>query len=237
MILSVKDLSLAYVNAHKQISKVLLANLNFDFTPGNFMGLLGKNGSGKTTLLKTLSGVMEPWQGQIYLENHSLYDLAPLARARVVAMVTTVWPSNMLLSGRDVLLLGRYPYLAGLSYRKEDHDLICELAEILKIQDFLDRPFFELSDGQRQKIMIGRALAQKTKFIFLDEPFTYLDMTQKDWLFDFLRKYAHEQQVGDLFSTHDRFIVDQLDTVLALDHKGSGTILGREHIQEYLASF
>ena len=237
MILAAKDIMLTYSPRSSKDPKILLRDLNFDLPQGCFLGLLGKNGCGKTTLLRTLSGVLKPLLGKIYLEHNSLYDLSPIHRAQMVAMVTTSWPSNMSMMGRDILLLGRYPYLSGPNYSTQDDELVSDLAMRMGMQDFLDKPFFELSDGQRQKIMIGRALAQKTKFLFLDEPFTYLDIKQKDWLFEFLHDYACNQQVGILFSTHDRFIVDQLDNVFALDGHGSGAVLKKENISNYLASF
>ncbi|HAZ11665.1 MAG: hypothetical protein A2X86_18245 [Bdellovibrionales bacterium GWA2_49_15] len=231
MILSAKKIALSYS------PRSVLQDISFDFAQGNFFGLLGKNGSGKTTLLKAFAGINQPRAGEICLDNKSLYDLSPLLRARIVAMVTTTWPSNMLMTGRDILLLGRYPYLSGPHYGPHDDEIVSELAGSLNIQDFVEKPFFELSDGQKQKIMIARALAQKTNFLFLDEPFTYLDIKQKDWLFEFLRNYAQDKQVGILFSTHDRFIVDQLDHVFALDGKGGGAIITKEDVPAYLASF
>ncbi|MBI2522694.1 MAG: ABC transporter ATP-binding protein [Bdellovibrio sp.] len=231
MILSAKNITLNYS------PRSLLRNISLEFSQGSFMGLLGKNGSGKTTLLKALAGIHKPQEGTICLDDQSLYQISPIHRARMVAMVTTIWPTNMLMIGRDILLLGRYPYLSGPNYSAQDDEIVSELANKLNIQELLIKPFFAMSDGQKQKIMIGRALAQKTKFLFLDEPFTYLDIKQKDWLFEFLRDYSQLQKVGILFSTHDRFIVDQLDNVFALDGSGCGAVLTGESIQNYLDNF
>jgi len=183
--------------------KPVLSEINLQAQTGDFIALVGKNGAGKSTFLKTLSGILPVLSGEVLLDNVDLFALQAQERASYVSIVLTdhvdvpitVW---------EFVSLGRQPYtnLWG-NISKRDKQIIDEVGEKLKITDFFDRKITELSDGERQKVLIGRALVQETPVILLDEPTTHLDMENKAVLINNLLKISKEQNKIIIISTHD----------------------------------
>ena len=197
-IFQVKNLSIGY------LENTISEDINFNLYPGEIFALMGPNGSGKSTLLKALSGLLPPIKGDILLlgkkiENYSKKDLS-----KMISLVLTERPHLQYLSVKEVISLGRYPHTSFWgTLKKEDRELIDDTISILKLDSLKDRFFEELSDGQKQKVLIARAVVQDTPLIFLDEPTSFLDIPRKSEFFHFLKVFSKEKKKTIVFSSHD----------------------------------
>lgn len=195
--LTTSSLSIGY--AHP-----LASDLNLELRPAEQVCLIGPNGAGKSTLLRTLAGMEKPLQGEIWLGRDSLRSLTPLERAKRLAIVLTTRVESPLLTARELVALGRHPYtdwLGRLSAR--DQEAVQRAMQLTDTLRFSARPLAQLSDGERQKVMIARALAQEPDILLLDEPTAFLDLPRRVELLQLLRRLARETGAAILLSTHD----------------------------------
>ena len=170
---------------------------------GDFICLLGPNGAGKSTLIRTLSGVQTPLQGTIKLNKPYDY-LNPRERALRISLVLTEMPSLGMLDAYSLVALGRHPYSGRFgTLGKEDKERIDWAFQTMDALELRNCQVSCLSDGERQKLMIARALAQDTPLMLLDEPTAFLDLPRQIELLATLRKLAHEEQMGILLSIHN----------------------------------
>ena len=191
--------------------RVVHPGLDLELNRGEVTALLGRNGAGKSTLLKTLCGLLPPLGGEIVIEGKPLGDYRPEQLAASVGVVLTESTQAGGISVYDLVALGRYPHTGFFgTLREVDHAAIRAALETAGIADKADRHVAELSDGERQKAFIAKALAQECPIILLDEPTAFLDVTSRLETMVSLRKLAHEQGKAVLLSTHD------LDTALQL---------------------
>lgn len=181
--------------------KTILAELNFSAKSGERIALLGLNGTGKSTLLRTLAGLLPVKSGSVQLGNQDINTLRSDERARRLAVVTTERMKTGNMIAFEVAAMGRYPY-TGMFGRLNatDAEAIRLALETCGVQDLQKQLFAELSDGQKQRTLIARALAQETPVILLDEPTSFLDVRGKAEVFDLLGKLP-EKLI--LFSTHE----------------------------------
>lgn len=182
----------------------LASDLNLELRPAELACLIGPNGAGKSTLLRTLAGMEKPLRGEIWLGGESLRSLKPLEVAKRLAIVLTARVESPLLTGRELVTLGRHPYtdwLGRLSPR--DEEAVQRAMQLTDTLRFASRPLAQLSDGERQKVMIARALAQEPQILLLDEPTAFLDLPRRVDLLQLLRRLARETQTAILLSTHD----------------------------------
>ena len=207
--------------------KLIGENLNLELTSGDFVCLLGQNGVGKSTLLKTLAGLIPSLNGFIQINDEPINSLNKYDLARKLSIVTTEKQSASGLSVLDVLLAGRYPYQKWLSSPSlEDFEKISSAADQTNINYLLDKRLDELSDGQRQKVMIARALVQDGDIILLDEPTAHLDLTNRVEIMSFLMKIAKDQNKTLLVSTHELSLALQFASQLWLMDYGQPVIQG-----------
>ncbi len=202
IILSTSNLSIGYKT--KKASATLSENLNLNLKKGKLVALIGANGIGKSTLLRTLSGIQKPLSGKVILQSKNIQNFEPLALAQEMSLVLTekLPPSN--LSVFELIALGRQPYTNWIGKLTDlDRDQIHSAMENAQVSHLADKKFYEISDGQLQKVLIARALAQDTPLIILDEPTTHLDLLHKVALFKLLKKLTQESGKCILFSTHD----------------------------------
>ncbi|MBT3585902.1 MAG: ABC transporter ATP-binding protein [Halobacteriovoraceae bacterium] len=184
--------------------KEILADINFELFPGEVIGVLGKNGTGKSTLLKTLCGLLPSLGGSVELLGNPISSFSRREMAQKVSVVLTGGLPASSLSVEEVFRLGRYPYTNYWGELKEDDlAIIHEAMEIVGLLPFRNANFFELSDGQKQKTLIGRALAQDTPVLILDEPTSFLDIPSKMEIVKLLKIIAKEKGKAVLFSCHD----------------------------------
>ncbi len=198
-ILTTHSLSIGY---SKQ--KPLISDLNLTLRSGALTILTGENGTGKSTLLKTITKIIKPLDGKIFVTGTDLSLISAAQMAEKAAVVLTDRLSSENFTALEVISFGRSPYTGFFGrLTQKDYSIIKGVAENLKIEQLLNLNFYELSDGQKQKVLIAKALAQQTEIIILDEPTAFLDFKAKDEIFALLKKIAAEKDIAVLASTHD----------------------------------
>ena len=201
-ILTTSNLSVGY-SSKKEI-KTIATNINLNLKKGELIALIGANGIGKSTLLRTLIGIQPPLSGNIILNgiNINEYDSISFAQNLSIVLTEKLPPSNLTVF--EIIALGRQPYTNWFG-NLSDNDIskINEAMELTQITSLAEKKHYEISDGQLQKVLVARALAQDTPLIILDEPTTHLDLLHKVSLFKLLKKLAKENNKCILFSTHD----------------------------------
>ncbi|MEM8867994.1 MAG: ABC transporter ATP-binding protein [Verrucomicrobiota bacterium] len=201
-ILEAAQLSVGY--RHKGNSRIVLGGLDLRLSPGKFICLLGPNGTGKSTLLRTLSGLQAPLSGQLKLGNQTLDQIPPRDRAKQLSIVFTDSIPIGRMTSKDYVALGRHPFsgrFGGLD--QNDVSKIDQALEAVGAMSLAHRQIAELSDGERQKVTIARALAQESRLMLLDEPTAYLDLPRRVECMQLLRDLCHQQSIGMLLSSHD----------------------------------
>ena len=198
-------------------NRTLIENLSATVERGALTALVGRNGTGKSTLLRAIAQLGDVLSGEILLNGRPLQTRAPSEMASMVAFVTTDKVRIANLRCRDVVALGRAPYTNWIGRMQEQDKAIVEQAlESVGMSDYADKTMDRMSDGECQRIMIARALAQQTPIILLDEPTAFLDMPNRYELCTLLRRLAHEEQKCILFSTHELDIALSLCDAIAL---------------------
>ena len=209
MILQTQHLSIGY--SSKAQTKVIASDVSIHLNQGKLIGLVGANGIGKSTLLRTLTGIQKSLSGTVLLNEKPIDSFEPLALAQQISVVLTekLPPSN--LTVYELIALGRQPYTNWLGKLAEEDKIQIENAiSLTEIGHLIHQKYYEISDGQLQKVLIARALAQDTPLIVLDEPATHLDLLHKVSLFKLLKKLTVETQKCIMFSTHDIDLAIQL---------------------------
>ena len=197
-LLKIDHLSIGY--GHE---KILAKNIHLSVKKGDLMALVGQNGVGKSTLIRTICGLQPAIEGQTFLDGINIKELTPKTIAQKVSVVLTGKPDSLNLSVLELIALGRHPYSGWLgSLKKEDKEKIDESISQMEINYLVKKRLYELSDGQLQKVMIARALAQDTDLIILDEPTSHLDLKNKIEVLHLLKKIA-EAGKGVLISSHE----------------------------------
>lgn len=197
--LSAKNISIGY-GAGKQI----FSGISFTAEAGDMIGLLGVNGIGKSTLLRTLAGLQHRTGGKLELNGLDIHALAANERARQISVVLTERLFIDNITVRGLIALGRTPYTGWLGNMSgTDEQEIENVIRIMKIEKLQNRYFNHLSDGEKQKAIIARALCQQTPLMILDEPTAYLDFRNKREILDILKTISAELKKTVIFSTHD----------------------------------
>jgi len=182
----------------------LFRELSLAFTEGEFTAILGRNGAGKTTLLKLLSGLLVPNSGVVRVYGKNLSVLSARERARLVAFVPQERLANVPLTVREVVSLGRLPYLCPLArFGVSDMEVVRREMSALSLNRLADRKFSELSGGERQRVLIARALVQEPKILLLDEPTAHLDLQFQKEIMDSLEELSLERKLTVVFAMHN----------------------------------
>ncbi len=206
-----ENLTLGYAD------RTLLKQVSTSFEVGRLTALIGRNGSGKSTLLRALAGLNTEYEGQIMLSEEEIRQLDAHTLSTRLALVTTERVRIANLRCRDVVALGRAPYTNWIGrMQEEDRQLVEHALEVVGMSAFSDRTMDRMSDGECQRVMIARALAQQTPIILLDEPTSFLDLPNRYELCRLLSQLAHEEQKCILFSTHELDIARTMCDSIAL---------------------
>ena len=184
--------------------KPLLPDINVSLSEGDIVALAGPNGAGKTTLFKTLCGSLKSIAGRITIFGKDLNQYSATERASLFSLVLTEKPDDLFLKVYDIVAAGRYPQLGLMARLSEsDESIIEESLQTVGVKHLIDRNFISLSDGEKQKVMIAKAIVQDTPLIFMDEPAAFLDYPSKIELINLMVKLSREHKKTILFSSHD----------------------------------
>lgn len=220
-----KNLTIGY--RHGKREEVVHRNLNFRLCRGELTCLLGANGAGKSTLLRTLAAVQPPLTGDIFLLGKTLSGYSAKERSRAIGIVLTDKTQAGGLSVRELVALGRQPHTGFFGrLSREDNEKIDHALQAVGIADKASKYTAELSDGERQKVMIAKALVQECPLILLDEPTAFLDVVSRIEIMTLLHRLASEEQRAILMSTHDIEQALVLGDRLWLMKKGEGVTCG-----------
>lgn len=184
--------------------KALISGISCRIHRGEILTLIGPNGAGKSTILKSLTKQLQLISGNIALCGKDLQSLAPSAVAEKMAVLLTERVKEGYLTAFDVAAMGRYPYTGKMGILSEkDRKITKEALEAAEAYDLAERPYAELSDGQKQRVLLARALAQEPEVLILDEPTTYLDIRYQMTLMDLLRDLSRRKNVTVVLSLHE----------------------------------
>lgn len=209
IILQTKNLSIGYTSKKEVLT--IASDINISLLKGKLITLIGGNGIGKSTLLKTITAIQIPIFGEVILNNKDIFSIENLVLAQQQSLVLTDKLPSSNLTVWELIALGRQPYTNWIgNLSDEDYSKINIAIQLTNIEHLSEKKHFEISDGQLQKVLIARALAQDTDLIILDEPTTHLDLFHKVSVFKLLQKLAHETNKCILFSTHDIDLAIQL---------------------------
>ena len=201
-ILTTQNLTVGY--KEKKEIKPVLSGLNLSLEKGKLTCLLGTNGAGKSTLMRTLGGIQKPLNGEVLMEGQSILSIEAKKLSKQLSLVLTDRTAPGNLTAYALVSLGRFPYTSWLgTLDKEDQQIIYKAMEATGTLPFANKHIGELSDGERQKVMIARTLAQDTEVIFLDEPTAHLDLPNRIEIFHLLRELATQSNKAILLTTHD----------------------------------
>ena len=210
--LQTEDLSVGYDG------KALIQNVCLEVQKGKIVTLIGPNGSGKSTILKTIVGQLSKISGTVLVENAAMDRLSRRDIAQKMAIVMTERIHPELMTCRDVVATGRYPYTGALGLLGEkDKKIVQSCLDRVNAGEIADRPFSAISDGQRQRILLARALCQDPEIIVLDEPTSYLDIRYKLELLTILKEMVRDQKIAVLVSLHELELAERVsDTVVCV---------------------
>ncbi len=194
--MEIKNLSYGYKNGPD-----VLKDVSFQAEPGQLLAILGNNGVGKSTLLKCFNHILKPDAGQVLLDGENLLTMGTGEVAKRVAFVSQSVPDTQM-TVHDVVMLGRRPYMKW-GFTEEDHTIVHDAMHRLDVEDMRGRFLSQLSGGEKQKVMLSRALAQQPKVLLLDEPTSALDIQNQYHVLSLVREICHKDQLTAVVVIHD----------------------------------
>lgn len=208
--LTMRDLTVGYDRIP------LIKNINLGVRPGEILTLIGPNGSGKSTILKTITKQLKTIGGSVFLGKESMRELTDREISRHLSMVMTERIHTELLSGRDVVATGRYPYTGRLGIlSQQDWKKVDEAIALVHAGEVQQQDFRRISDGQRQRLMLARAICQDTQVLILDEPTSYLDMGFKLDILTTIRMLARKKNLAVIMSLHELDLAQKVSDTIA----------------------
>ena len=223
--IELQNLSIGYQTKHG--IKTVATGISGTIASGELTCLLGANGVGKSTLLRTLASFQSKTGGEIWLEGRELSEYTDKQLSRLIGVVLTEKPDVRNMTVRELVSLGRSPYTGFWgTYSKDDLQMVDEAISMVGIEPLSKRMVHTLSDGERQKVMIAKALAQQTPVIYLDEPTAFLDYPSKVEVLQLLCRISREAGKVVFLSTHDVELALQLADTIWLMTKGEAMAIG-----------
>lgn len=218
--IKIEQLTTGY--ATKKEEKLISTDLNLSVHTEELVLLMGPNGCGKSTLMNTISGIIPPLSGKISILGKSLDDMNPRELAQALSLVLTDRIHAPQLKIKDIVSVGRHPYIGQLGIlSKSDKMIIAEAIDQCNLKGYENRNFVELSDGEKQRVMIARALAQDTPVMLLDEPTAHLDLPSRLEILVMLKKLTRDAKKSVFVSTHELDLALQWgDTIWLMDRSG-----------------
>ena len=202
------------------LGKVVVDDINVEVERGKILTLIGPNGAGKSTILKSITRQLEIVSGTVYIDDEEMKKMQDRALAKKVSAMMTGQIRPELMNCRDVVESGRYPYTGQLGIlSQEDHEKVDEAMELVAVTELADRDFGAISDGQRQRVMLARAIAQDPEVLILDEPTSFLDVHHKLELLAILKELVLSKDLAVIMSLHELDLAQKVsDKVLCVGH-------------------
>ncbi len=202
--------------------------ISFTVSGAEILTIIGQNGSGKSTLLKTLSGLLPPLSGKIYIDGTDKENMSRNDFAKLVSAMLTDRPKTDMMTCQDVVETGRYPYTGKFGLLgTADKRAVAEAMELTDTTELSGCPFSETSDGQKQRVMLARAVCREPEILLLDEPTSFLDMHYKLTFLEMLDRLRRERNIAVVMSLHETEFAGKIsDTVLLLKN-GHCTGIGK----------
>lgn len=215
-------------------SRIVVGDVSFSLEEGKILTLIGPNGSGKSTILKSITHQLKPLGGMVYLDGTPMQGMKESMVARQLSMVMTERVRAELMTCREVVATGRYPYTGRLGIlTKEDWKKVDEAMTMVHAEEIAKQKFACISDGQRQRVMLARAICQDTKVMILDEPTSYLDMRYKLEILSHIRRLAVEKNMTVVMSLHELDLAQKIsDYIACVEENHMGKIGTTEEIFE-----
>lgn len=209
---SARDLAVGYQK------RPLISGISVDLKRGSILTLIGPNGAGKSTVLKTITRQLAPVAGKVYIEGRDLQSFAPAELARRMAVVLTERVRPEMMTCYEVAAMGRYPHTGRFgALTKHDHEVVSSALRRVRAEDIADRDFDRISDGQRQRVLLARALCQEPELLVLDEPTSFLDIRHKIDLLDILLEESRSRGTTVILSLHEIDLAEKIsDLVMCL---------------------
>jgi iron complex transport system ATP-binding protein len=222
IILKLQDLHIGYEHHANPKEGIVYGPLNTEIHTPEMIGIIGRNGIGKSTLLRTITGIQHPLRGTIAIRGKEISKISRSDRARLISYVSTEAVHVQNLGVMELVSMGRFPYTNWFGRLTSiDHDIIDDSIEQTGIKHLLEKPVYQLSDGERQKVMIARALSQDTPVIILDEPTAFLDLPARHETIRLLNNLSRHKNKLIIFSTHDLSIaMDEVDKLWLMTDEG-----------------
>ncbi len=203
-----------------------LKNVSLDIEKAEVVCIIGPNGAGKTTLLKCINKILEPQAGCILIDGKDLKDLSGIEIAKRIGYVSQTAQYTFPTTVFDVILMGRKPHF-GWRVRKVDIEKVLEIVDIMGLEDLAMKGFDELSGGQRQKVLIARALAQDPEVLLLDEPTSNLDIKHQLEVMELIKKLVKERGISAVIAIHDLNLASMYADKVVVLHKGKIFAVGK----------
>ncbi len=195
--------------------KPLINDINIQLKKGEILTLIGPNGGGKSTILKSISKFLQTISGTVYIDNIDISNISYKELAKKLSVVLTERIRPEMMTCFEVVASGRYPYTNGFGLLTEkDKQIVKEAISQVHASDISEKGFLEISDGQRQRIMLARAIAQEPEIIVLDEPTSFLDIRYKIELLEILRKMAKENNIAIIMSLHEVDLASKISDIV-----------------------
>lgn len=231
--LKINEIHFAYT------SEDILKKITFDVPKGSFVSILGPNGSGKTTLLKNVSHVLKPYAGEVLVKDKNIKKYGQKALAKSLAVVHQTQPNDFDFTVEDVVLMGRYPYLGRFqSESSKDYDIATKAMTHTSVLHLKDKSIQHISGGERQRVMIARALTQEADTLLLDEPISHLDIKYQLEVLNVCKALTKEKQMTVVTTLHDINMASRFSDFIILMKQGEiiemGTpneVINKENIQ------
>ena len=200
----------------------VLKDVSFTADKGSITALIGPNGAGKSTILKTAAGLLKPIDGKVYIRDRAIGSYSPKELYSIISVMMTDRVKTKFMSCHDVVRVGRYRYtgiFGGLT--DNDRKVIKESMELIGVWELKDRDYATLSDGQKQRVLLARAIVSEPGILIMDEPASFLDMGRKIEFFDALRGLVTEKGIAVLISMHEVEMIRKVaDKVICISDSG-----------------
>ncbi len=221
--------------------KEIARDISFKVNGGEILTLIGQNGSGKSTILKTLSGHLRPLSGDIIIDGRPLLSMRREERAKAVSAMLTDRPGTDMMTCRDVVETGRHPYTGTFGLLgPADKESVREAMRLTDTEELAESRFSEISDGQKQRVMLARAVCREPKVLLFDEPTSFLDIHYKLTFLYMIDRLRKEKKIAVVMSLHETELAAKIsDSVMLLKNgvcTGLGspeTMLGRDRLMEH----